>query len=1403
MDGTEIVPFVKKRAGEGEVYDNGVVEAKDLPIPNSVQDELDQKTDTTDFDAHINDTANPHEVTKAQVGLGNADNTSDVNKPVSTAQAAAIAGVHSDVDAHEADTSNPHSVTKAQVGLGNADDTSDANKPVSTAQATAIAAVQTDIDNHEANTANPHSVTKAQVGLGNADNTSDANKPVSTAQAAAIAVVQADVDAHEADTSNPHSVTKAQVGLSNADNTSDSAKPISTATQAALDLKAPLVSPAFSGAPTAPTAAPGTNSTRLATTEYVDTAIALVEGSDVDSFNGRAGIVVPVAGDYTAAMISNTPAGNIAATTVQAAINELDAEKQPLAVNLTAISGLSGAADKLPYFTGAGAVALANLSAFARTLIDDPDAIEARDTLGISSKTKIVVGPTGDKGYITDGVDDHVQLQAASTYLRDNGGGIIELQVAGYDVGVEVIQYTTVRVHGQGQGLSVINNRSGGWAFKTPDGLAQSKTANKNVWIKDLTIACTNGSHSALIRNTTHCGYIRVEAYHLDWAGSTIREALVLMHNQYTYFYDTFIHDSTGNGVQVNGCDYFHVKGNTAINHYLNTTPLGTHFMDDGIDIDEDFLDTHTVPSRYGVVEDNTIQGSSNGNNVRIASSQFIIFRNNNSLDCELGSSAGASILVNSYSGTGHPDTHDIFVDQNTVVNNSPADSNGIAVIDGGGGLIYDIYARRNDLKGVGATPSGQIGAGIMVGADSVTLLENTLNTTGKTGGDGGGIVYFKKGVGSIARRSTVKNSPGAAVRWWNGDALQGSAYTAITLEDTYLSNNASDYANTSIVSFTSVKRNQGLNPDKSSALGNITGAVTITRVNGDYQTATLTGPVTLTVTNGVGIGDRITLVTTQDATGGRVITYPSNVKGGLVLSTAANAVDTATYAWDGTYWRRVSGAPERPYSIAEGGTGSATASAARTALGLAIGSDVQAYDATLAALAAYNSNGMIVQTAADTFAARSIATASSSRITVSNGDGVSGNPTLDLASGIVSPSTYKSVTVDTYGRVTAGSNPTTLAGYGITDAAPIASPQFTGNVGINVGGAAATRLHIVDSKTLASEAGTISIRGSVTTTAKLNLGVDDTAGYAFIQSVNTGFSGYPLRFSTNGIGINKTPSTDFDVNGTVAATTFSGSGASLTSIPQSAVTNLVSNLAAKAANGANSDITSLSGLTTALSIAQGGTGATSASAARTSLGLGTIATLAAPAGTVVGTSDAQALTNKDLTGAGNTFPTFNQNTTGSAAKLTTARTIAGVSFDGTANIAIASTNLSDTASIVLLTGAQTLVSKRITPRINSTASNATPAINVDTTDQFNITALAADITSMTSGLSGTPTDGQKLVIRILDNGTARAITWGASFASRGQQLPSSTIAGKYLYVTLIWNAVTSTWDCVGYSQEA
>ena len=88
-------------------------------------------------------------------------------------RAQADTDVNEKVDLHIANKSNPHRVTKAQVGLANVNNTSDADKPVSTAQATAIADAkaagtnaQTNLNTHTQNMSNPHGVTRDQLGLG-------------------------------------------------------------------------------------------------------------------------------------------------------------------------------------------------------------------------------------------------------------------------------------------------------------------------------------------------------------------------------------------------------------------------------------------------------------------------------------------------------------------------------------------------------------------------------------------------------------------------------------------------------------------------------------------------------------------------------------------------------------------------------------------------------------------------------------------------------------------------------------------------------------------------------------------------------------------------------------------------------------------------------------------------------------------------------------------------------------------------------------------------------------------------------------------------------------------------------------------------------------------------------------
>lgn len=139
----------------------------------------------------------------------------------------------------------------------------------------------------------------------------------------------------------------------------------------------------------------------------------------------------------------------------------------------------------------------------------------------------------------------------------------------------------------------------------------------------------------------------------------------------------------------------------------------------------------------------------------------------------------------------------------------------------------------------------------------------------------------------------------------------------------------------------------------------------------------------------------------------------------------------------------------------------------------------------------------------------------------------------------------------------------------------------------------------------------------------------------------------------------------------------------------------------------------------------------------------------------------------------------------GAASDTTLSRSAAGVlAVEGVVIPSISSTN--------------TLTNKRWTRRLTTTnAPGATPTTNTDNVDIMNFTGLATAITSMTTNLSGTPVDGDKLEFRFTDNATARAITWGTSFASTTVALPATTVISTMLRVGLEWNSNTSKWECI------
>ena len=165
----------KTKSAEGKTYEGATDLIRDILAATKTTAGVMTAADKTNLDNTVQGLAN--EITNRT----NAINA--LRTELKTYVDDLIADTGSDVTAletkvnnHIANKSNPHGVTKSQVGLGNASNTSDANKPVSTAQAAAIAdakaagtAAQTSINNHAGRKDNPHTVTRAQLGLATTD----------------------------------------------------------------------------------------------------------------------------------------------------------------------------------------------------------------------------------------------------------------------------------------------------------------------------------------------------------------------------------------------------------------------------------------------------------------------------------------------------------------------------------------------------------------------------------------------------------------------------------------------------------------------------------------------------------------------------------------------------------------------------------------------------------------------------------------------------------------------------------------------------------------------------------------------------------------------------------------------------------------------------------------------------------------------------------------------------------------------------------------------------------------------------------------------------------------------------------------------------------------------------------
>jgi hypothetical protein len=159
-------------------------------------------------------------------------------------------------------------------------------------------------------------------------------------------------------------------------------------------------------------------------------------------------------------------------------------------------------------------------------------------------------------------------------------------------------------------------------------------------------------------------------------------------------------------------------------------------------------------------------------------------------------------------------------------------------------------------------------------------------------------------------------------------------------------------------------------------------------------------------------------------------------------------------------------------------------------------------------------------------------------------------------------------------------------------------------------------------------------------------------------------------------------------------------------------------------------------------------------------------------------------------------FTQFAKIATGTVTNVATSGNIAGGPITNTGTLTL-------TSNVVTINETQTLTNKRVTPRVVSITSSATITPTGDTADQYEVTALATGAT--VAAPSGTPTDGQKLILRFKDNGTAQTLAWtttSGGYRAVAVVLPTTTVISSVFYAGCIYNSQDTYWDVVTTVQQ-
>lgn len=123
-----------------------------------------------------------------------------------------------------------------------------------------------------------------------------------------------------------------------------------------------------------------------------------------------------------------------------------------------------------------------------------------------------------------------------------------------------------------------------------------------------------------------------------------------------------------------------------------------------------------------------------------------------------------------------------------------------------------------------------------------------------------------------------------------------------------------------------------------------------------------------------------------------------------------------------------------------------------------------------------------------------------------------------------------------------------------------------------------------------------------------------------------------------------------------------------------------------------------------------------------------------------------------------------------------------------------------ESVTITAWTSVYTTLAAVLGPNVQSVASSATVTPTF-LNDMVKVTAQAAALAL--ANPTGTPVEGKRILIRIKDNGTARAISYGGQYRAVGVTLPTTTVINKTHYLTCIWNDTDTRLDVIAVVQEA